>query len=230
MPRLSWRLTLIELRSPLVELASNRRCEYDRRYAVLPFRSRFDPRHFGNLHIVTQLGLLEALCMAQRAAGEALQLDLSAAAARQVRDSELDGGVGFRRWLLEQYKRGEMSATAVCTAAYHATRGGCLAVADLSLDPLSTHHAEHLRKAISVRASSSFYWFDMPVWNDNTNSKSLIRFPINLPHEQFAKSLARSRGRGPTLFIWVPKWGQRYGSLGRIRTFLASYPDLFQVE
>eukprot|EP00959_Pyramimonas_sp_CCMP1952_P113743 2377622-Pyramimonas_sp.AAC.1 len=85
--------------------------------------------------------------MAARAAAERLNVEPSRSRGRDESESS-DGGVGLRQYMLGAYKRGELSAVAVCSLSYHATRGGCRGVADLSLHPSSTHHAEHLRKAL----------------------------------------------------------------------------------
>eukprot|EP00969_Alexandrium_andersonii_P030861 1347414-Alexandrium_andersonii.AAC.1 len=78
-----------------------------------------------------------------------------------------DGGAGLRSYLLSEYKRGALSAKAVCTLAWHATAAGAANVEDLAYDPAAVgeHQASHLRAAIGARAASSFYMGSVPVWD-----------------------------------------------------------------
>ncbi|CAK0792057.1 unnamed protein product [Prorocentrum cordatum] len=98
-----------------------------------------------------------------------------------------DGGVGLRRYLLEQCKCGQMTATAVSTTAWWATKAGAVGIDDLALHPSGTHHSEHLSAAIQTRADTAFYTAGAPMWDSETNRRVLVDFPVNLPHEQFAE-------------------------------------------
>ena len=104
--------------------------------------------------------------------------------------SDKDGGRGLRKHLLSRYKKGKLTAQALCTTAYHAVRGGAQGIEDLALDPASHHHAEHLRMAIEARSLDQFYFADIPMHNHENESRELIPFPLSLPHEEFAREFA----------------------------------------
>eukprot|EP00959_Pyramimonas_sp_CCMP1952_P236997 4952951-Pyramimonas_sp.AAC.1 len=78
-----------------------------------------------------------------------------------------------------------MSATTVNSIAYYAQQGGARGLEDIALHPTSTHHAEHLRRAVAARSKSSFYNARVPVWCKRTERRIFIDFPINLPSDQF---------------------------------------------
>ncbi len=150
--------------------------------------------------------------MAFRAAGAQLVVEDTRTAAETEVRSLFDEGAGLRAHILGLYRRGEMSAAAVCTLSYHACNAGARGVGDLALHPSSTHAAEHLRAAASARSQQSFYWFDLPMWVGDTNSRELIRFPINLPHDQFSRAFSDSPAD------WDPSpRGQRAGWCARAR-------------
>ena len=71
----------------------------------------------------------------------------------------VDGGLGLRRYLLQRYKRGLLSATDVCTLAWHSTQAGAEGIADLALHPDSSsgNFSKHLKRALKMRAASTFY-------------------------------------------------------------------------
>eukprot|EP00969_Alexandrium_andersonii_P300533 13286691-Alexandrium_andersonii.AAC.1 len=102
-----------------------------------------------------------------------------------------DGGQGLRSFLLDQFKSGRMSATTVCTLAWHATAGGATNVADLAHDPASSHQAEVLMRAIGARAASTFFYTDIPLWDHIEEQRVVERFPFDLPHEHFATLFAQ---------------------------------------
>ena len=106
-----------------------------------------------------------------------------------------DGGAGLRGYLLKQYKAGKLPAEAVCTLSYHAVRAGATNVADLALDPKSRKQAEHLRKVIEARSLQSFYVAQVPMWVEDEGTgfegRKMVDFPMNLPHECFAKQFAQ---------------------------------------
>ena len=99
-----------------------------------------------------------------------------------------DDGEGLRKYILNEYKRGEISAKAACAIAYHATKGGCVGVADLAVDPNQPgrHFADHLVRAVGARAASSFYTAEIPMWDHEKQQRRMTAFPVNFPHEQFA--------------------------------------------
>ena len=102
-----------------------------------------------------------------------------------------DDGAGLRKYLLQQYKVGKMSATAVAQIAWHATRAGAVGVADLAFDPQISHkHAELLAQAISTRAAATFYDAGVPLWSHAEEYRFVSSFPMNLPHEEFARQHA----------------------------------------
>eukprot|EP00959_Pyramimonas_sp_CCMP1952_P129839 2715433-Pyramimonas_sp.AAC.1 len=90
--------------------------------------------------------------MADRAAAAEIDVEADGGAIPNV-----DNGVGLRKHLLQLFKEGKLSATAVCSTSWHATNAGARGVSDLALHPDSTHHSDHLRRAINARAASSFY-------------------------------------------------------------------------
>ena len=100
---------------------------------------------------------------------------------------EPDDGVGFRAFLISQYKSGAWPAKAVCVTAWHAMRAGAHGVSDLALDPSSTHHAEHLREALGERRNSQWFRAKIPMWNKVREAKEIIDFPMNLPHDRFSQ-------------------------------------------
>eukprot|EP00969_Alexandrium_andersonii_P355632 15444841-Alexandrium_andersonii.AAC.1 len=77
-------------------------------------------------------------------------------------EPENDGGVGLRKYLLGEYKSGRLSAKALCTVAWHASRAGAIGVEDLTCNPNATHQAEHVRAAIHARTKDSFYHIKLP--------------------------------------------------------------------
>eukprot|EP00959_Pyramimonas_sp_CCMP1952_P225655 4718756-Pyramimonas_sp.AAC.1 len=81
-----------------------------------------------------------------------------------------------------------MSAVVVASISFHATAAGAKGVCDLAVDPSSVHQAEHMRSAVSARSADAFNWFDIPMWNQLTDSREIVRFPVNLPRDQFARS------------------------------------------
>ena len=94
-------------------------------------------------------------------------------------------------YLLKQYKAGKMPATGVAQLAWHATRAGAVGVADLAFDPQISHkHAELLAKAIDTRAASTFYHAGVPLWSHAEERRFISTFPMNLPHEEFARQYA----------------------------------------
>ena len=100
-----------------------------------------------------------------------------------------DAGLAFRRHLLQRYKAGEMYAKDVATIAYYASRAGATGVADLAVDPSdsSGRAAERLQKVFSGRARDLFYWTDVTMFDKKTSTRTPMRFPMHLPHENFAK-------------------------------------------
>jgi len=104
---------------------------------------------------------------------------------------EADGGEGLRAYMLRQWKRGKISSEAVCSMSWHATRAGATGVADLALNPKLTKQAEHLRKALHVRAKDSFYLSRVPMWDKVDECRKMFDFPMYLPHDAFGKNIAR---------------------------------------
>ena len=103
-----------------------------------------------------------------------------------------DAGEGLRSYLLHQYKVGKLSSEAVCTLAYHAKRAGATNVADLACNPSLRNQAEHLRKAIGARAERLFYEADVSMWDRVEEVRRLVKFPMCLPHEEFARCYSRN--------------------------------------
>ena len=101
-----------------------------------------------------------------------------------------DGGLGLRLFLLDRYKRGLMPASTLASLCWHATRAGASNVADLACKPDSvTAAADHVRRAISARAKSTFYIAQVPMKSsgDEGEQRRLCEFPMNLPHDDFAR-------------------------------------------
>ena len=132
--------------------------------------------------------------MAARAAAFALQQGARPSSTEEPPNGPSDGGAGLRAHLLSEYKKGALSAKAVCTIAWHATSAGAANVSDLAYDPASPgqHQAEHLRAAIGARAASTFYMGSVPMWDHVAEQRIYIDFPINAPHEQFASAYEAS--------------------------------------
>jgi hypothetical protein len=105
----------------------------------------------------------------------------------------VDGGLGLRRYLLQRYKRGLLSATDVCTLAWHSTQAGAEGVADLALHPDSSsgNFSKHLKRALKMRAASTFYCASVPMWDKDTETRYEAQFPMNLPHDIFAAEFIR---------------------------------------
>ena len=99
-----------------------------------------------------------------------------------------DGGAGLRAHLISQYRAGTLTATAVCTFAWHAVAAGAKGVEDLAYDPYGAHQAEHLRSALGLRRD--FYVAEVPMWDHVGEKRGIFDFPINLPHEQFASAFS----------------------------------------
>ena len=78
-----------------------------------------------------------------------------------------------------------MSAKAVCDIAWHSSKAGAANVLDLALDPSSHHQADHLRACINARSAESFFFADVPMWDKLKQERTLVSFPLNLPHECF---------------------------------------------
>ena len=100
---------------------------------------------------------------------------------------EPDGGASFRAYLIHQYKTGTWTAKAVCVTAWHAARAGAQGISDIALSPQSQHHAEHLRTVLGERADNNFLMAQVPMWNKHTESRQLVDFPMDVPHERFAR-------------------------------------------
>ena len=101
-----------------------------------------------------------------------------------------DGGAGLRKFLVQQWKYGKLSAEAVCTTAWHVTRAGRSGVADLAVDPKYRNQAEHIARALSLRTQDFFYMVDLPLWDHHEEARRVWPFPMSLPHEEFARAYA----------------------------------------
>ena len=108
--------------------------------------------------------------------------------------ASVDGGVSLRRYILERYRSGDFSATDVCTLAHCAVQAGAEGVSDLALPPSSSsgNFSKHLKRALALRAESTFYIAEVPMFDKDTQSRYLARFPMNLPHDIFAYEYARN--------------------------------------
>ena len=115
----------------------------------------------------------------------------SAAPPLDVPVTGTDDGQGLRDYVLKEFKYGRMTSEAVCTFAWHATRAGALGIADFALNPKSHHQAEFLRSRMHARAKESFYLAKVPVWNQRDQQREVMEFPMNLPHEAFAKAFPK---------------------------------------
>ena len=106
-------------------------------------------------------------------------------------DKGADEGIGLRSFLLDRYKRGKLPASTLSTLCWHATRAGAANVADLACSPSQSeqHAADHVRRAIAVRAKSTFYIAQVPMKSDEEPGvqRLLCEFPMNLPHADFAR-------------------------------------------
>ena len=114
-----------------------------------------------------------------------------------------DGGAGLRAYLLDKYRRGQITAADLTATAWHSMQGGCVGVGDLALNPAqNSHAAEHLRRALAIPdARDEFYFINVPTWNKESNTRTFMKFPIYLPRERFAKKMGLQSGcLGPTEF------------------------------
>ena len=106
-------------------------------------------------------------------------------------DKGADEGIGLRSFLLDRYKRGKLPASTLSTLCWHATRAGAANVADLACSPSQSekHAADHVRRAIAVRAKNTFYIAQAPMkCNEEAGVQRLLcEFPMNLPHVDFAR-------------------------------------------
>ena len=98
-----------------------------------------------------------------------------------------DGGRGLRSYLLSQYKSGAFTAKDICVLSWHCVQAGADGVSDLALDPnaSSGNFAKHIKKALHVRAESTFFTAKIPMWDHGTQTRYLCDFPFNLPHDIF---------------------------------------------
>ena len=146
--------------------------------------------------------------MAGRAAASRVELGVpSGARDDEEQEGSNDGGMGLRRYLLTKYKEGRMTAADITGNAFHSMRAGALGVGDLALDPKkSAHAAEFVRTALHIQSLCKFYYIDLPVWDNEQNRRTHIRFPVNLPHEQFALSWADDPGAWSPLNFSLDEW------------------------
>eukprot|EP00969_Alexandrium_andersonii_P341444 15093046-Alexandrium_andersonii.AAC.1 len=83
-----------------------------------------------------------------------------------------------------------MSAHTLCTIAYHSTRAGATNMEDLAIHPASTHQAERVRAVTGTVAKEALYTIKLPMWDHTQEKRYFSDFPVNLPHEQFARAYA----------------------------------------
>eukprot|EP00959_Pyramimonas_sp_CCMP1952_P403367 8451793-Pyramimonas_sp.AAC.1 len=130
--------------------------------------------------------------MSSRAAAESLAAEAAGTGPEQPQKIPTDGGHGLRKFILEQYRDGEMTATMACTICHYATQAGARGVDDIASHPSQrSHRAEHLRKALRVRSKDSFFTAKIPMWDKDTESRILGDFPVNLPFDVFEEEFAQ---------------------------------------
>ena len=109
-----------------------------------------------------------------------------------------DEGKGLRGFLLDRYKRGTLPASTLAALCWHATRAGAANVADLASSPSDSEHAaDHVRRAIAARAKDTFYVAKIPMKcsDEVGEQRRLVDFPMNLPHEDFARQYKEDAGQ-----------------------------------
>ena len=112
-----------------------------------------------------------------------------------------DFGAGLRKYLLNEFCKGRMTSEQVCTLGWHCTAAGAQGVADLALNPKYQRQAEHLRRAMDVRARETFYVARIPMWDHTEERRTFIEFPLDLPHEAFS----RLHAQDPERFVLQPR-------------------------
>eukprot|EP00969_Alexandrium_andersonii_P188451 8327832-Alexandrium_andersonii.AAC.1 len=83
-----------------------------------------------------------------------------------------------------------MSAKTLCTIAYHGVKAGAANVEDLAVHPAATRQAERVRTVMGTIGIDELYTIKLPMWDHTQEKRYLSDFPVNLPHEQFARAYA----------------------------------------
>lgn len=100
----------------------------------------------------------------------------------------------LRRWALEKYARGELSAKDLCSLAWSVRSHPALGVADLVLDPESPsgHFERHISYTLGTTAlvADHIFFHPVPVF-DKTRGRILEDHPFLLPHERILATVAR---------------------------------------
>eukprot|EP00959_Pyramimonas_sp_CCMP1952_P336494 7045787-Pyramimonas_sp.AAC.1 len=71
-------------------------------------------------------------------------------------------------------------------------RSGGTGVGDLALPTESSHHTEHIRRAMSLKSKETLYTAQVPIFDQESDTRTEIAFPFNLPHEAFADAYDRA--------------------------------------
>ena len=106
-----------------------------------------------------------------------------------------DDGKGLRRYLLDKFKRGEMTAKAVCDVAWFSHGAGASGVADLAYKPSGSHQAEHLMSILRDASGGSVLHRASPDVEPDRGDAGDARFPNEVAPRVFRRCLP-SKGVG----------------------------------
>jgi len=103
-----------------------------------------------------------------------------------------DAGLQVRRYLLQRYVLGKLSAVGTCSVATLHTQSGGVGVEDLGL-PLSRKrgHAAHLDGIIRGEADlGKLYVAEVPGFSEKSCRRAKLEVEINLPSQAIARDVA----------------------------------------
>ena len=98
-------------------------------------------------------------------------------------------GYVYREDMLDRWTRGALSNIDLCTTAWKHTRSGGRGTPDLGINPASKgqNHARAARRALGLKVvRQTIYFIMLPIWDWDTQSRVVAKFPIRLPHELLA--------------------------------------------
>jgi hypothetical protein len=98
-------------------------------------------------------------------------------------------GYEYREDMLDRWTRGGLTNIDICTTAWKHTRSGGTGTSDLGVNPYSKggNHARAARRALGLHVvRQNSYNIMLPIWDWDTQSRIVVKFPIRLPHELLA--------------------------------------------
>ena len=103
-------------------------------------------------------------------------------------------GYVYREDMLDRWTRGALSNIDLCTTAWKHTRSGGRGTPDLGVNPASKgqNHARAARRALGLNVvRQTIYFIMLPIWDWDTQSRVVAKFPIRLPHELLAEDFLK---------------------------------------